>query len=108
MYKVLWNNMIVDLLREVCYIRYLPRQARAVVVDKGNANGIMGSDKNTMYHLAGTQSTFTEGIKTVEVNESEATVLGSEVTAPKGGLGVQSFVIENPDNSKPLSHKIFK
>ena len=67
MYKVLWNNMIVDLLREACYIRYLPRQARAIVVDKGNANGIMGSDKNTMYHLAGTQSTFTEGIKTVEV-----------------------------------------
>ena len=67
MYKVLWNNMIVDLLREACYIRYLPRQARAIVVDKGNANGIMGSDKNTMYHLAGTQNTFTEGIKTVEV-----------------------------------------
>lgn len=81
MYKVIWNNMVVDLLHEPCYIRYLPRQARAVVVDKGNANGVMGSDKNTMYHLYGTQSTFGTDIKTVElvaIGEAEFEALSQQ------------------------------
>lgn len=66
-YKVMWNNMVIDLLTEICYIRFLPIQKRPVITDKYSANGIMGSDKDTIYHLYGTPNTFETELKTVTV-----------------------------------------
>lgn len=67
MYKVMYNNMVLDLLPEVCYVRFLPNLKRIVITDSGSANGIMASDKNTVYHLAGTANTFNTEVKTVEL-----------------------------------------
>lgn len=82
MYKVMYNNMVLDLLSSVCYVRFLPNLKRTVITDSGSANGIMGSDKNTIYHLFGTVNTFPDTVKTVElvkITEEEFTRLENEI-----------------------------
>lgn len=69
MYKLMSNNVVVDLLQTICYVRYLPTQARLIVTDRQSANGVMGSDKDTLYHLEGTPSTFEDDVETVRVVE---------------------------------------
>lgn len=66
-YKVLHNKMLIDLLTGIEYVRYLPKQKRIVRTDSQSANGIMGSDMNTVYHLVGRPYTFPNEIKSVEV-----------------------------------------
>lgn len=66
-YKVMYNNMVIDLLNEVCWVRYLPNSKRLIATDSQAANGIMGSDHNTVYHIFGKPYTFDKEIKTVEV-----------------------------------------
>lgn len=62
--------MVVDLLNDtVCYVRYLSRQKRLVVTDSQTANGVMGSDKDTVYHLEGTINNFPDEKITVAVIE---------------------------------------
>lgn len=66
-YKVMFNNMVVDLLTEARWVRYLPNSKRLVATDSQAANGIMGSDHDTVYHLFGKPYTFVNDVKTVEV-----------------------------------------
>ena len=68
-YKVLHNNMLIDLLTDVRYVRYLPRQKRLVQTDSQSANGVMGSDRNTVYHLIGRPNTFDTAVKSVEIHK---------------------------------------
>ena len=63
------NNMLIDLLTGVEYVRYLPRQKRIVMTDSQSANGVMGSDHNTVYHLFGRPNTFDTAVRTVEIME---------------------------------------
>lgn len=80
-YKVLHNNMLTDLLTEVRYIRYLPKQKKMVGTDSQSANGVMGSDHNTIYHLVGKPNTFEVELKSVEVikiSEDEFNRLSTE------------------------------
>lgn len=66
-YKIMYNNMVIDLLTEISWVRYLPNSKRLVVTDSQSANGIMGSDHNTVYHLFGKPYNFVADLKTVEV-----------------------------------------
>lgn len=69
MYKLICNGMVVDILKEICYVRYLPKQGKLTITDRQSANGVMGSDKNTVYHLIGTPYTFADEVETVDVYE---------------------------------------
>lgn len=85
-YKVIHNNMLVDLLTDVQWIRYLPRQKRIVVTDRQSANGVMGSDHNTIYHLVGKSNPFEAELKSVEViqiSEAEYSRLSTEFAIAK-------------------------
>ena len=59
--------MIVDLLQEVHYVRYLSKAKRWINTDSQSANGIMGSDGNTVYHLQGRKCVCPEELKMVEI-----------------------------------------
>lgn len=85
-YKVLNNNMLIDLLTNVRYVRYLPRQKRFVATDSQSANAVMGSDHNTVYHLCGRPYTFDTELKSVEVikiSEEEYGRLSTEFAIAK-------------------------
>lgn len=73
-YKLINGGMVVDLLREVHYVRYLPQAKRWINTDGLSANGIIGSSGNVIYHLEGRAISFPEDILTVElvqINEQE-------------------------------------
>ena len=85
-YKLMHGNMLIDLLTEVRWVRYLPKQKRLVMTDSQSANGVMGSDNNTVYHLAGRPYTFEGELKTVQVvgvTEEEYSRLSTEFAMAK-------------------------
>lgn len=71
-YKIMYNNMVIDLLNEVRWVRYLPNSKRLIATDSQAANGVMGSDHNTVYHIFGKPYTFVNEVKTVEVVKIDA------------------------------------
>lgn len=71
-YKIMNNNMVIDILKEEpCYVRYLTGAKRIIAVQKDAANGVMGSDKNTVYHLEGTINNFPNILTTVTILKIE-------------------------------------
>lgn len=70
-YKLMSNNMVIDLLMEAQWVRYLPMSKRFIGTDSQAANAIMGSDHNTIYHLLGKPYNFITDLKTVEVIKIE-------------------------------------
>lgn len=67
MYKLMCNNMVVDLLKEIQYVRYMKNSKRWIGTDSQSANGVMGSDGNTVYHLQGRKCVCPEELKMVEI-----------------------------------------
>lgn len=53
MFKVIHNNVVVDILDSVTYVRYLSRSNRFVNTDKTSAHGFRSSDMSTVYILEG-------------------------------------------------------
>lgn len=70
-YKLMSNDLVVDLLRKVCYVRYLSKSKRWVITDPQSAHGVMGSDQNTIYLLEGRNCAYEGKLTTVYVNEIE-------------------------------------
>lgn len=69
MYKIMYNNMVIDLAKKLHYVRYLKNSKRWIGTDSQSAHGIMGSDGNTVYHLQGRKCICPEELKIVEVYE---------------------------------------
>ena len=65
MYKILYNNITIDVLKKPVYCRYL-NSGRKLRTDKTSANCIVSSDGEQVYHIAGTPS-LPEGYKSVEI-----------------------------------------
>lgn len=81
MIKIIHNNLIIDVCKEANYVRFLPNNKRFVRSNKEVANGIIGSDDNTIYHLKNTPYNFLNDLKTVnvvEINEEEYNRLTTE------------------------------
>lgn len=53
MFKVIHNDMIVDVLDKVKFVRYLPNAHRAVLSNKSCAHGFYGSNNKTIYGIEG-------------------------------------------------------
>lgn len=53
MYKVVYNDLIVDVLNEIRYVRYIEQFDRVVNTDPTSAHGFYGSDGKTVYILEG-------------------------------------------------------
>ena len=73
-YKLTNGSMVVDLLREIHYVRYLPQSKRWINTDGLSANGIMGSNGDVIYHLHGKAISYPNDIldvELVEINEQE-------------------------------------
>lgn len=65
MYKILYNNITIDVLKKIVYCRYL-QSGRTLRTDKVSANCIVSSDGSQVYHIVGTPS-LPEGYKSVEI-----------------------------------------
>ena len=82
MIKILHNNMIIDISKKEKYVKYSPQAKRFISCEKDFANGIIGSDNNTIYHLSGKPNNFPIELKTVtiqNISEEEYDRLSTEI-----------------------------
>lgn len=66
-YKIMNNDIVVDLLQEIRYIRYLPKSKRWVNTDAISANAIMALDGETIYRLVGRNLVYEKELVPVTV-----------------------------------------
>ena len=82
MYKILHNNQIIDVMEDVRYVKCLPKSQKLIAVDKAQANGIISSDGDTIYHILGTKNTFNTkklSVQIIEITEEEYKELTTQI-----------------------------
>ena len=53
MYKLIYNNLVIDVVKKPKYLRYLTKSGRTVLTNKTSAHCIMGSNNKDIYLLQG-------------------------------------------------------
>lgn len=71
MYKIIFNNLIIDVMEKPRYTRFLPKSQRVVGTDRLAATGIMSSNGEEIYHLEGKTNNYPEKLKTVQLIKIE-------------------------------------
>ena len=71
-YKVLKNNKVIDVLDNLIYLKWEPKHKIMVLTDEDNAQAILSSDKNTIWHEKSLYKVPVDGFDTVEVVEIDA------------------------------------
>lgn len=71
MYKIIFNNLIIDVMEKPRYTRFLPKSQRIVGTDRLAATGIMSSNGEEVYHLEGKTNNYPEKLKTVQLIKIE-------------------------------------
>lgn len=56
MYKILYNNIPIDVIKDIIYCRYISNMKRTLRSDIVSANCIVSSDGSEIYHISGTTS----------------------------------------------------
>ena len=49
-YKVIKNGKVIDVLDIVIYLKYQPKHKRMILCEESEAQAILSSDKNTIWH----------------------------------------------------------
>ena len=73
-YKVLKNNKVIDVLDRLTYLKYQSRNKIMLLSDLDEAQAILGSDGNTIWHVEGLYDLPVSGyetVKLVEIDEYE-------------------------------------
>lgn len=68
-YKVLKNNKVIDVLDSLIYLKWEPKHKIMVLTDENDAQAILSSDKNTIWHEATLYRVPVDGYDTVEIIE---------------------------------------
>lgn len=82
MYKILHNNQIIDVMEDIRYVKCLPKSQKLIAVDKVQANGIVSSGGDTIYHILGTKNTFNDeklSVQIVEIDKEEYDKLTTQI-----------------------------
>ena len=62
-YKVIKNNKVIDVLDKLIYLKLEPKHKTMILTDENDAQAILSSDKNTIWHE--------ESLYRVPVNEQD-------------------------------------
>ena len=68
-YKVLKNNKVIDVLDNLIYLKWEPKHKIMVLTDEDNAQAILSSDNNTIWHEKSLYKVPVDGFDTVEAVE---------------------------------------
>lgn len=74
MYKIIENNQIIDVIDNIQFVKCLPQSQKIIAVDKRQANGIVSSDGDAIYHILGTPNVsndFKRSVTYAEIEEEE-------------------------------------
>ena len=100
MYKVVFNNLIIDVMEKPRYVRFLPKSRRIVGTDRLAATGIMSSNGEEVYHLEEKTNNYPEKLKTgqlIKIEKEEFERLKSQKTEIKGETLVPAAVQSQVD-----------
>ena len=67
MYKVVYKDIVIDILKNPIYCKYFTRSGRKIRTDETSANCIISSKGEETYHLAGRSPFLPEGYKSVSL-----------------------------------------
>lgn len=73
-YKVLKNNKVIDVLDSLIYLKWEPKHKIMVLTDENDAQAILSSDKNTIWHERTLYKVPVDGyscVDLVEIDEFE-------------------------------------
>ena len=68
-YKVLKNNKVIDVLDHLTYLKWQPKNKIMLLSDLNEAQAILGSDNNTIWHVEGFYDLPVSGYDTVDLVE---------------------------------------
>lgn len=68
-YKVLKNNKVIDVLDNLTYLKWQPKHKTMVLSDENEAQAILSSDKNTIWHECTLYRIPVDGYDTVNIQE---------------------------------------
>lgn len=68
-YKVMKDNKVIDVLDNLIYLKWQPKHKIMVLSDIDEAQAILSSDKNTIWHERTLYRIPVEGYETVELVE---------------------------------------
>lgn len=68
-YKVLKNNKVIDVLDSLIYLKWEPKHKIMVLSDENEAQAILSSDKNTIWHERTLYKVPVTGYDTVDLVE---------------------------------------
>ena len=68
-YKVIKDNKVIDVLDNLIYLKYQPKHKIMVLSDIDEAQAILSSDKNTVWHERTLYNVPVDGYETVELVE---------------------------------------
>ena len=73
-YKVLKDNKVIDVLDKLTYLKWQPKNKIMLLCDLNEAQAILSSDGNTIWHVDGLYDLPIDGydtIKIIEIDEYE-------------------------------------
>lgn len=68
-YKVIKNNKVIDVLDNLTYLKWQPKHKIMVLSDENEAQAILSSDKNTIWHERTLYKVPVSGFDTVDLVE---------------------------------------
>ena len=68
-YKVLKNNKVIDVLDHLTYLKWQPKNKIMLLCGLDEAQAILGSDGNTVWHVEGFYNLPVDGYETVKLVE---------------------------------------
>ena len=68
-YKVMKNNKVIDVLDHLTYLKWQPKNKIMLLSDEGEAQAILASDGNTIWHVEGLYDLPVDGYDTVDLVE---------------------------------------
>ena len=66
-YKVIKNNKVIDVLDKLVFLKYQPKHEIMVLCDENEAQAILSSDNNTIWHESTLYKIPVDGYDTVEI-----------------------------------------
>lgn len=68
-YKVLKNNKVIDVLDNLIYLKWQDKHKIMILTDENDAQAILSSDKNTIWHEETLYKVPVNGFDTVRIEE---------------------------------------
>ena len=83
MYKVIYNNEVIDVVTTLKYRRFLEASNKAVSTDRCSAHGIVGSNNKDIYAFEGYGTESWPEVSIIEISETEYTELSRKLSCSK-------------------------